>query len=235
MAIVGAIAGIIGAGIALYNVFASSSANAQATSYQQEANANNYAAQAAGYQTQALQTEVQIDQTKSNISAYEDYLSAFPNYAELQKNSFETQAKSTFEGLLSNYEAAKESASAVDAASGASGRSGATMALFADKANVQAGKAETGLMDYAGTDKVLGGSAGGMYQQGKDELYHNLDTTQKQYQSQLDIYKTSLGTLQQSLDLTKKNAVDMQTAADRASRVAKAEQLAAATWWNPFD
>ena len=101
------------------------------------------------------------------------------------------------------------------------------LTLAADAAN-QTAQAEDTLKVYAGNDKVLGGAEGGMYQMAKNELWGNLDTTQKQYQSQLDIFKTSLGTLQQTKGL-------YDEAAQKATDLAAASAKAAKTWWNPFD
>lgn len=221
MGIIAGIAAIIGAGISLYNVFASNVAQNQATAQSQDANALQY-------QTASLETGVQIDQTKSNISAYEDYLAAFPNYAELQKGNFEAEAKNQFNSLLGNFTAANESRAGVNVAAAASGRVGGSVGMIGAEAEQKTVQADDALKVYAGNDRVLGGTEGGLYQRAKDELWGNLDTTYKQYQGQLDIYKTSLGTLQQTKTL-------YDSAAQKATDLAAASRHAAETWWNPFD
>lgn len=168
---------------------------------------------ALNYKTSALSTQVSIDQTKSDISAYEDFLSAFPNYKDLQKNTFEAQSRNEFKGLLENF-------GSTNVAAGVTGRSGGSAGLVSSEY-------EKELNDFAGIDKMLGGE-GGRYQMAKTELLGNLDTQEKQSKNQLEVLKTSLGTLDETLGL-------YNNAAASAEARVKSETKAAQTWWNPFD
>lgn len=197
------IGALIGLGFDLFG----STQDSQATAYQREA-------EALQYKTSALQTGIQIDQTKADISAYENYLAAFPNYADLTKSNFEAQSKQEFGSLMKNY-------AMQNVAAGATGRVGGSAGMVAESAKQD-------LTAFAGADMSLYGNDGGTYQQAKTEMLTSLDTTQKQYQSQLDIFKTSLPVLTETKAL-------YESAAAKATDAAASAKRAADTWWNPFD
>lgn len=140
-----------------------------------------------GYQTSILQTKAQIDETKANISAYESFLSYFPNYKDLQKNTFEAQSRQEFKSLMNNF-------AMTNVAAGERGHVGGSAALFADEA-----KAE--VVDYAGADMALGGGDGGRYEMAQTELVGSLDSQQLQAENQLGVLRSSLGYLNDTVDL----------------------------------
>lgn len=184
-----------------------------ASGNEHEAKAIQAGAEALDYRTRKLQTGLQVKQAKSDVSAYESFLAAFPGYAELQKDTFEAQSRSEFRGLLENFGSG-------NAIGGATGRAGGSFGL----AVADAGRE---LADFAGSDLALGGVAGGRYQLGKDDLADNLAGQERQARGQLDILKSSIGVLEETLGIYDK----AEASAEKTAR----KEKSAATWWNPFD
>lgn len=145
------------------------------------------------YSTKAKETGVSVEEAKSNISAYEAYLANYGNYADLQKSTFEAQSRNEFKQLLTNM-------GLQDVSSGMTGRTG----LSVEAAGTEA-KAE--VVDYAGADLSLDGGDG-RYGMAKSELWNNLDLEKKKAEGQLNIYKTSLGVLQENQKLYQGAAED---------------------------
>ncbi|MBU1081615.1 MAG: hypothetical protein KKB59_14120 [Spirochaetes bacterium] len=166
---------------------------------------------ALSYHTAALETSVAIEQANSNISAYESFLSAFPNYAELTKNSYEAQSRNEFRGLLNNYAMG-------NVAAGASGRVGGSAGLLT-------AEAQSELVDYAGADMELGGGDGGRYEMARTELYGNLTAEEEQARSQLEVLRSSLSMLDETLELYTTAEADAQERVD-AYETSEAEKAA---------
>lgn len=170
---------LIGGGLGLVSDIWGAALGTDADKLQNEATALEYS-------TKAKETGVSIEETKSNISAYESYLANYGNYEDLQKSNFEAQSRQEFKQLITNM-------GLQDVASGASGRTGLSVEGVGSEAKAEA-------VDYAGTDLSLAGGDG-RYGMAKSELWNNLDLEQKKSESQLQIYKTSLGVLQENQKL----------------------------------
>jgi hypothetical protein len=161
---------------------------------------------ALNYRTAALQTGVQIDQAKSDISAYETFLSAFPNYADLEKNKFEASSRQEFRSLMENYGMG-------NVAAGRSGRVGGSFGLVV-------GEAKKELVDFSGEDLALGGDDGGRYQMARTELFGNLTSQENQAKGQLDILRSSLSVLDETLGLYNQAEQDAQARVNQEQKAA---------------
>jgi hypothetical protein len=170
---------LIGGGIGLLTDIFS---GASASKAQKEAQKLERKAKAAEYRTRAAETGIQIAQTTSDISAYESFLSDLPVEQEVKRQQYEANARTQFKGLLSNMGLA-------DVAVGVVGRSGASAQAIGTEA-------ETELQAYTGADQQLGGGDGGLYELEKTSLENDLEAEQMKYENQLDVYRTTLTTLQ---------------------------------------
>jgi hypothetical protein len=144
--------------------------------------------QIADIEANLLGLDVQRQETGSNISAYEGFLERFPGYAQLEQDKFQAAGESQFRGLMENYGLSNVMA-------GATGGGGA-----GTSAGALGARARGDAVGFAGEDLSLAGGDG-MYGRGFEELTTNLQVEEQTARQQLDIYRSSLETIEGTEDI----------------------------------